>query len=394
MSTLNTPGGQSADPIVVVGSGLSGYTVIRQLRQYQAQRPVVLITADGGEVYSKPLLSNALAKHQTPEGMVQKRADDKAAELQVTLLKHCRATAIDPEARVISTTQGDIGYHSLVLATGAHQRLIVPQDADPAWIDTVNCLDDYRRWYAKLGPDVKKVLLIGAGLIGCEFADDLTSRGIGVELVDPAPWPLSRLLPEALGTALMEAFVRSGISLHMGRHVAGLERSPAGGFRATLSNGTVIEADLVLSAVGLMPETELARSAGLRVGQGVLVDQKMRTSDPNIYAMGDCAETRAGVLPYILPLMAQAKVLGQVLAGADSALSMKAMPVTVKTTSLPLTVCPPRHGSKGAWRVSGSGRDLSAVYHGADGGALGFALAGDALKERAVLARNMPPLLA
>lgn len=379
--------------VVVVGSGLSGYTVIRQLRQFDAERPVVLVTADGGEVYSKPLLSNALAKQQTPETMVQKQADDKAAELNVSLLKHCRVTAIDPDARVLETSRGEIAYDALVLATGAHQRVILPQAADPVWIDTVNSLDDYRRWYAKLQPGVEKVLLIGAGLIGCEFADDLMSRDIRVELVDTAPWPLSRLLPEQLGTALAEAFTESGAGLHMGRQVAKLERLPGGGFRATLDDGSIVEADLVLSAVGLVPETELARSAGLRVGQGVVVDQQLRTSDPHIYAMGDCAETSAGVLPYILPLMAQAKVLGQVLSGQEAVLTMKAMPVVVKTTSLRLVVCPPRSGADGIWRVQGAGRHLSAVFHEAAGDPLGFALAGDALSQKGVLSKTMPPLL-
>lgn len=394
---IRTRSGHSAKPIVVVGSGLSGYTLIRQLRQYDAQRPIVLITADGGEVYSKPLLSNALAQEQTPDGMVRKSAEDKAAELNITLLlNRARATSIDPVARVIDTTCGDIRYHSLVLATGANQRVVLPDGAEPEWVNTVNSLDDYRRWYGKLGSSGKKVLLIGAGLIGCEFADDLTSRGMSVEMVDPMPWPLWRFLPERMGAALTDAFTQSGVSLHMGRYVAGLERNADGRFRVTLSGGTLLEVDLVLSAVGLLPSTELARSAGLRVAQGIRVDRQMRTSDRRIYAMGDCAETKAGVQPFLLPLMAQARVLAQVLSGRDAALSMGAMPVTVKTTSLPLVVCPPRYydEKRGWWKFSGSGRDLAAVYHIGNSEPLGFVVSGEALKEKAAFTRQMPPLLA
>src|SRR5699024_8443644 len=176
-------------PIVVIGSGLSGYTVIRELRQHDADCPVTLITGDSGEPYYKPSLSNSLAKYQKPGDLIQKSAEDKAAELGITILTHCHVTAIDPTVRVVKTSQGDVAYRKLVLATGAKQRLILPQGADPEWINTVNTLDDYERWYSQLGLDTKKVLLIGAGLIGCEFADDLISRGIGVELVDPAQWP-------------------------------------------------------------------------------------------------------------------------------------------------------------------------------------------------------------
>lgn len=378
--------------IVVVGSGLSGYTLIRQLRQYDPERRVTLVTADGGEVYSKPLLSNALAKHQTPESMVQKSARAKADELGVDLVHHTRVEQIDPDARTLYTSAGEIGYGDLVLATGGQQRVIVPEAADARWIDTVNSLDDYRRWYAKLETGVERVLLIGAGLIGCEFADDLMHRGIKVTMVDPAPWPLSRLVPEPLGATLANALAENGADVRTGRYVKRLARE-AGGFRATLDDGRVVRADLVLSAVGLVPETNLARTAGLDVVQGVLVDKHLQTSDAHIYAMGDCAQTGAGVLPYILPLMAQAKVLAQVLAGREALLSMKAMPVVVKTTSLPLVVCPPQPQAAGEWRVEGSGRHLRAVFRQRSGAPLGFALGGDAAAERGELSRQMPPLL-
>jgi rubredoxin-NAD+ reductase len=386
------------NPLVVVGSGLAGYTLIRQFRAYDRTRPVTLVTADGGEVYSKPLLSNALAKGHTPEAMVQKSAQAKAAELDITLVPRCWVAGIDAKARVLRTTEGEIAYSDLVLATGARQRLIIPADADTAWVDTVNSLDDYRRWYAKLEAGVNKVLLIGAGLIGCEFADDLMYRGFDVTLVDPAPWPLARLLPEALGSALSEALRETGADLRLGRYLTHLEpraaRPHGTGFSATLDDGAEIEPDLVLSAVGLVPEIDLAASAGLDIEQGVRVDQHLRSSDPHIYAIGDCAQTRAGVLPYILPLMAQAKVLAQVLAGQEVTLTLKAMPVVVKTTSLPLVVCPPRADARGAWRIAGQGRDLSAVFHATGGEPLGFALAGAAAAQRTALSKTMPPLLA
>ncbi len=381
----------SDKPVVIVGSGLAGYTVARWLRELDKQRPVVMITADGGEVYSKPLLSNALAKGQTPDTLVQKSADARAGELNITLLTRCRVRAIDPKSRTLDTDQGKLAYDRLVLATGANQRRIIPEGAESGWIDTVNSLDDYRDWHGKLtGP--KKILLIGAGLIGCEFADDLMSKGHTVEVVDPAHWPLSRLLPEAMGQALAAAMETNGARLRLGRYVTHLARD-AGGFIATLNDGGEARADLVLSAVGLAPETTLAEAAGLLVEQGIVVDRRLCSSDPYIHALGDCAETPAGVMPYILPLMAEAKVLGQILAGQDVSLSMKAMPVQVKTTSLPLVVCPPRPGARGGWFVEGEGRDLTALFHEAGGLPLGFALSGQALAKKLALAKQMPALL-
>jgi rubredoxin-NAD+ reductase len=176
--------------------------------------------------------------------------------------------------------------------------------------------------------------------------------------------------------------------------VASLAKRDDGGFVATLDDGATLHADKVLSATGLVPETALARSAGLRCNVGILVDRQLRTSDPHIHALGDCAETPAGYLPYILPIMSQARCLAEVLAGKDALLTMKAMPVLVKTTSLPVVVCPPRPGAAGTWSVEGSGRDLTAIFLSPEGKPLAFAVTGAAVKTQAALAAGMPPLLA
>lgn len=381
----------SEGPVVVIGSGMAGYTFIRQLREYQKDRPICLITADGGEVYSKPLLSNALAQKHTPTSLVQKNGEEKATELNISLMARCEATRIDPVSRIVSTSRGDIAYDKLVLATGAHQRVFLPAGAQPEWIRTVNSLDDYTDWYARL-EGARRVLLIGAGLIGCEFADDLLSHGVEVEMVDPAPWPLSRLLPEQMGRALSSALTRAGARLHMGTLVEEIVKSGSG-FDVTLNDGMRIECDLVLSATGLVPETALAKSAGLEVGRGVLVNRQMQTSDPHIFALGDCSETEAGPLPYILPLMAQARCLAQVIAGKDSALKLKALPVIVKTTSLPLAICPPKGNAAGRWQVEGEGNDLTGIYYGLDETPLGFAVSGTSVDRKGELGKMMPPLL-
>jgi rubredoxin-NAD+ reductase len=383
----------SAKPLIVVGSGTSGYTLVRQLRALDKERLVLVLTADGGEVYSKPMLSNALAKSQSPERLVQKSAELKAAELQCQVLPRCEVRRIDATAHRLDTSAGEFDYSQLVLATGAHQRVFLPEGTDRSWIYTVNSLDDFRHWYPQLMPG-RRVLLIGAGLIGCEFADDLITHGLQVELVDPASWPLARLLPQPLGEALRDALSERGARLHMGRKVARLQRSGDDRFRATLDTGAEIEIDRVLSATGLVPETTLARSAGLECGLGVRVDRQLRTSNPDIFALGDCAETPAGFLPFIQPIMVQAKCLAEVLAGKASTLLMKAMPVLVKTTSLPVVVCPPPTNAVGEWSVSGAGRDWVALFKTAGDCLLGFALTGEALKQQQQLLPNIPPLLA
>lgn len=378
--------------VVVIGSGTAGYTLIRRLREIQRDRPICLVTADAGEVYSKPLLSNALALKQTPDSLVQKTGAQQCADLNVSLMASSEAYSIDPRVRVVSTSTGSIPYDQLVLATGARQRVVVPSGANPEWIHAVNSLRDYRRWHASL-TGARRVLLIGAGLIGCEFADDLMSYGLEVELVDPAPWPLARFLPDQMGTRLAEELTKRGARLHMETSVERLDKRETR-FVAALSDGAIVETDLVLCATGLLPQTSLAESAGLCVAQGVLVGPRLQTSDPNIFALGDCAETNSGVLPYLLPLLAQAHCLARVLAGQDASLMLKAMPVVVKTTSLRLVVCPPKNGAAGQWIVNGDGIDLTAIFQDPQGAALGFALSGAAIARRRDLESRMPLLLA
>jgi rubredoxin---NAD+ reductase len=380
-------------PLVAIGSGIAGYTVVKQLRALDPARPVVVLTADGGEAYSKPMLSNALAKAQTPEKLVQKTASQKAAELECEVRPCCTVNAIDADAHLLDTSDGPIRYSQLVLATGAHQRRIVPAGAQPEWLHTVNSLADFRHWFPALAPG-RRVLLIGAGLIGCEFADDLLTHGLDVTLVDPAPWPLPRLLPERLGIALQQALTGRGARLCLRRQVARIDRREDRGFVATLDDGVSLAVDLVLSAVGLVPETVLAKSAGLTCNVGVRVDRQLRTSNPDIFAIGDCAETAAGLLPYIQPVLAQARCLAEVLAGRPSLLTMKAMPVMVKTTSLPVVVCPPPPGAAGEWVVQGAGNDLEALFNTPAGDCIGFALTGAAVKQQQRLLPTLPPLLA
>lgn len=394
MNDIDTrPPENTAEPLVIVGSGTAGYTLARQFRALDSTRPLIVLTADGGEAYSKPLLSNALAKGQTPASLVMKPAAAQAEAFGCELHTWTRVTAIDRAARRLHTTRGEFAYGDLVLALGAEQRPPLPPGAEPGWVQTVNSLDDFGRWYESL-VDARRVLLIGAGLIGCEFADDLMSHGLDVELVDPAPWPLSRLLPEAAGRALEAALTERGARLHLGRSLSALAREEAGQFTATLDDGQCLQVDRVLSATGLRPATALASEAGLACGLGIRVDRQLRSSDPHIHAIGDCAETPAGFLPYILPIMAQARTLADVLAGKGGLLAMKAMPVMVKTTSLRIAVCPPRAGAEGEWRLSGEGRDLEAVFHGPDGTPLGFVVTGRRIARQAELARDMPPLIA
>lgn len=382
-----------AEGIVIVGSGLGGYSLAREFRKLDAATPVTIVTADGGESYSKPMLSAAFSQGKDARSLVTKTAAQMEADLSLRVLARHRVSVLDHAEKTLLLRQPDGGetvlpYGRLVLAVGADPRPYEVEGADAVRIHSVNDLDDYAAWRDGLAPGTR-ILLIGAGLIGCEFANDMASAGFAVTLVDPAPWPLGRLLPEAIGREMRAALEGAGITLHMGRSVARL--SPGW---AVLDDGTAFDFDRALSAIGLIPRTRLAAEAGLAVDRGIKVDRLLATSDPHVFALGDCAQTAAGPLPFVLPLMAQARALAATLAGTPTPLVLPALPVVVKTPALPVAVCPPPPGAAGEWAVEGEGRDRKALFVAPDGRALGFALSGAASAERQALGKAMPGLLA
>lgn len=382
-----------AKGVVIVGSGLGGYSLAREFRKLDPATPVTIITADGGESYSKPMLSAAFAQGKDARALVMKSAAQMETDLSLRVLARHRVAGLDRAGKTLLLRRPDGGetvlpYGRLVLAVGADPRPYQVDGADTVTLYSVNDLDDYAAWRDGLAPGAR-VLLVGAGLIGCEFANDLAAAGFAVTLVDPAPWPLGRLLPEAVGRALQGAMEEAGIAFHLGRSLARV--SPGW---AVLDDGTAFDFDRALTAIGLIPRTRLASEAGLAVERGIKVDPLLATSDPDIFAIGDCAQTKAGPLPFVLPLMAEARALAATLAGTPTRLALPAMPVVVKTPCLAVAVCPPPPAASGTWTVEGEGRDLKALFMDMAGTPLGFALSGKAATERQVLGKSMPDLVA
>ncbi len=380
------------NPIVIVGTGLAGYTLARELRKRDADLPLHLVTADGGESYSKPMLSNGLDKGKTPDQLVMAGADKMAADLNAEIWTRTRVNALLPSQRRIETSRGELAYDRLVLALGADPiRLDFEGDGADAVL-SVNDMDDYRR-YREAIAGASRIAILGAGLIGCEFADDLHRGGIAAELIDPSPWPLGRLLPPRAAAALRGALEQAGVRLHMGATATRVERH-AGALRLTLSDGGVVDADAVLSAVGLRPRTTLAGAAGLRTERGVVVDRELRTSADGVYALGDCAEVAGLVLPFVMPLMTAARALAATLTGTATPVVYPPMPVVVKTPDCPLVVSPPPAGAHGEWQEEVLDDGVRALFVDADGQALGFALVGSATAEKQALTKQLPAWLA
>ncbi len=378
-------------PVVIVGSGLAGYHVAKEFRRLDGDTPLVLLTADGGEFYSKPMLSNALAHGMTPAQLAGAGPDQMASQLKAEVRPRTRVTAIDTAARTVHTGDGDQAWSRLVLAIGA-QQISLPIEGDAAGeILIVNSLDDFTRFHDAVA-DARDVAVIGPGLIGCEFANDLCVSGRRVTVIGPDTTPLGRLLPPLAGALLKAALVEAGVAWRLGTSAGAVSRRN-GRLVLALADGGEVEADVVLSAIGLRPNIALAEQAGIRTGRGIVVDRCLRASAEDVYAIGDCAEIEGLVMPFVMPIMLGAHALGRTLAGDPTEVDYPAMPVVVKTPAHPVVVCPPPAGSEGSWEETRVGDGVRALFRSRTGTLLGFALTGAAVSERQKLSAEVPPPL-
>lgn len=376
-------------PVVVVGSGLAGWSAVREFRKLDTTTPVVMITADAGDFYAKPSLSNALVQGKVAAQLVTTPAEKMVATLGVTLLQHTHVTGIDVQTQEVHThSKGSFDYRQLVLATGAKAiRLSFTGNAVDE-VMSVNSLDDYAAFRAKLKPQAR-VLIIGAGLIGCEFANDLAASGYAVQVVDPSAAPLASLLPAEAGAQLRESLEALGVRWHFGTSASSIDRVNED-YVVTFASGQTAVVDIVLSAVGLRADTALAQAAGIAVERGIVVNAKLQTSASHVYALGDntqYASESAGVsrtLPYVMPIMTAAKALAQTLAGVPTDVQFALMPVAIKTPAMPLVVAAALPGTQGAWVKAEEG---IWQFMGAQGQVHGFVLSGAKTSRRAEQAK-------
>jgi len=392
--TTSDPEAGETRPLVIVGAGLAGYGLVRELRRRDKEMPITVIAADGGEVYSKPLISTGYTKKLSVAQLAPQSADDFGAQNSCTVMTRATVASIDTAGQTLTLASGEtLDYRALVLALGA-DLIRPPMGGDAAdEVMGVNDLDDYQRFQDTLAArGARKVAVIGAGLIGCEFTNDLLNGGFTVEAVDPMGWCLPTLLPEPAGRAVQAALENLGATFHFGPLATEVNHHE-GGYRVTLNNGDTIDADAVLSAVGVRPRTALAAEAGLAVGRGIQTNQKLEASAPNVYALGDCAEVAGHVLVYVAPLMAGARALATTLTGEPTDVVYPPMPVTIKTPACAVNVSPAPHGASGSWEISGTAPDITALFKSPDGDLLGFALTGEAVRERPGYTKQLPDIL-
>jgi len=381
--------------LMIIGTGIAGYSVAREYHKLKKSSKITLLTLDDGNSYSKPMLSNALAKGKSMLDLVIADNQRMGRTLDAIIKSLVEAHSINIDEKTVSYAATSLPYKQLVIATGAEPIKLKFKGKAAKNILSVNDLRAYGRFRQAL-ENKKHVTLIGAGLIGCEFANDLVSKGFKVDVLDLSEQPLGLLLPAKAAEFFRKALESAGICFHFGTTLESLEPGPAdaesneGPMQATLTNGKEFETDVVLSAVGLKPRIKLAADAGLETNRGIIVDHFMRTSNPDIYSLGDCCEIEGHVLPFIMPVMQAAKALASTLAGTPVEVSYPAMPVVVKTPACSTVICPPPQGVSGEWQETATETGVNAQFFDSENNLRGFALVGDAVAEKAELTARLP----
>lgn len=362
------------DYVVIVGAGVAAWSVAEEIRKHDAEIPVLMVTACEGISYPKPALSTAFAHGKSAEDLIDMDGLSKAAELGIEIRTETRVIKIDTVKQRLTTARGGIQYGRLVLALGAHQRELPVSGNAADKVMRINDLAAYRKFRSRLTDNVRHVTIMGGGLIGTEFAEDLTAGGYQVTVIDPAPYPMPSLLPEHTARRLQAKLAEKGVQWLFGKTVESVEE---GGdkLRATLSDGVAIETDMVLSAAGLVANTQLAAKTGLEINQGIVVDRQMKTSVDNIFAVGDCAEVEGRLYAYIEPIRRQATTIAASLRGEALPYEPRAPLVRVKTPSFPLTVCLPANGNPNVISHVADNEDRIEYFEGDE--VIGFVLSND-----------------
>ena len=387
-------------PIVIIGSGMAGYAIAREFRKLNAEQELVMICADDAANYAKPTLSNAYTGKKAPEQIALGDAAKMSAQLNMTILNHTWVKSIESATHQLHLEHVDQNatvqtYSKLVLAVGANPiRLAIAGDGSDD-IHVVNNLNDYKAFRSQLDSSAeKRVVILGAGLIGCEFANDLQNTGHQVTVIDLAPLPLGRLLPAHVAQTFKENLEATGIHFVLGTTVEKISKNEYGHYFVTLANGQTLQADAVLSAIGLLPNTDLAKATNIHTSRGVLTNAGLETNQADIYAMGDCVEVNGILLPYVMPIMQQARALAKTLNGENTAVHYPAMPVAVKTPAAPLTVLPAPIDVEVTWNTEETEDGMLAKASDAEGTLRGFVLLGaTAGKQRLALAKQVPDLI-
>ena len=274
--------------VLIVGAGHAGFQAAASLRQHGYGERICLINDEAHLPYQRPPLSKGYLKGAGAPDSLMFRPDKFYREQNIELIAD-RAASIDRAARRLLLASGSsLDYGHLALATGARNRLIDIPNTNLADVRYLRILDESEALRQRIAPG-QRVVVIGAGFIGLEFAATARAKGLEVDVVELGTRVMARAVTAEISDFFQERHTAAGIRIHLGVQATSIESDGAHVTGVSLSDGRHVPADLVVVGVGVLPNVELAARAGLPVASGIIVNEQLLTSDPDISAIGDCA---------------------------------------------------------------------------------------------------------
>jgi NADPH-dependent 2,4-dienoyl-CoA reductase/sulfur reductase-like enzyme/nitrite reductase/ring-hydroxylating ferredoxin subunit len=270
--------------VVIVGAGPAGTACAETLRREGYQGPITMVGAELPGPVDRPNLSKDYLAGTAPEEWIPLRTSEALAEQRITLIADDAVTGIALGERRVALASGKtLAWGALVLATGAEPIVLPLEGAHLPHVHRLRTLADSRA-IAAATAKARRAVILGASFIGLEAAASLRKRGLEVTVVGPEAVPLARILGEEIGKFVRQVHEDNGVKFRLGSRPTQITLSDV-----TLEGGGVLPADVVVMGVGVRPRTQLAEAAGLRVDNGVVVDERFRASSPGVYAAGDVA---------------------------------------------------------------------------------------------------------
>ncbi|MHB1133842.1 MAG: NAD(P)/FAD-dependent oxidoreductase [Chloroflexota bacterium] len=276
---------------LIVGNSAGGIGAVEGIRHVDAEGEITVVSDEVYPAYSRPMISKYLSGDATLESMLYRPAGFYE-EQRVNLLVGV-AQALAPESKVLTLADGrQLSYDSLLLATGGTPFVPRLPGLDRPGVHTFTTLDDAKQLAAHLG-EARRVVVIGGGLIGISVAEALAKKNLAVTVVELKERILNMVLDEPASALAEEAVRRAGVEVLCNTTVASVVGHPQEGGAVVgvfLDNGREVPCDLLVVAIGVVPRVAVAREAGLKVGRGIVVDERLATSAADVYACGDCTE--------------------------------------------------------------------------------------------------------
>lgn len=353
--------------IVVVGAGTAGWSAIQAIRALDSEISITLVSGCGANIYHKPELSIAVSRGLKRKDLIRETAANAAVRLGIRLYSETFVVGLTTSCNQLRTTRGTITYTHLILAQGAKPALPRALPANLCW--RINDLAGWSGLREQLLEQPQKIAIVGAGMVGCELAEDFAQAGHSVTLMDIQLLPLSGLLPEIASLRLQKKQKQLGINYYGNTMVTDIKKTATNKKLIMTNNGELIEVDHVIAATGLVTDKRLAVNAGIAFDNGIKVDQAtLKTSEPNVYALGDCVSFEGIPCRFIEPILRQANAIANDILGEKDEHYVHRTPmIRLKSKSLPIEL----NGvpvAKGEWKIIEENQDhlyMEQVVNGA-----------------------------